>query len=993
MSGQRESGSAEGPIRATGSDVEALQQRRLWAAVEHLASIAFEGSSEDFLHVCVEKLADAYGAAYAMVGVFADRERTRIRSRAYWTPQGAAGPIEYSLVGTPCADVLSRRIEVVERDLGAHYPEDRDAAALGLESYIGAPLVASSGEAIGVVVVAHTAPMRVTELARSVLGLYASRLAAELERETASATLRAREAHYRRLAERSRDLIIVHNLEGTMLFVNPATERFLGRNASSLVGLNVREVISPQCVADLERRAARRIGGERSDMRYEIDLVRRDGELTRVEVISTVLSERGTELDDRILLVARDVSERRHTLDALRASRQKYKDLVHALPEIVFEVDTAGRLTFVNRTGLRAFGIDPEDLARGLTVVDTVIPQDAERVRAEFERVMQGEELGWQNYTARRKNGATFPMSVHAQPIGLGAHGSEVRGARGIAVDNTQREAAEAELRLSASVFENSIEGILITDPQGTILRANRAATTITGYPREELLGQTPRLFRSDRHDERFYSAMWSIILETGSWHGEIWNTRKSGEVYPQWLSISTVRGPDGEPTHYIAVFSDISSQKRFEERIHRLAHYDPLTDLPNRRLFQDRLEHALAQARRDNGQVALLYLDVDRFKSVNDSLGHAVGDQLLQQVSDRLRRAVRESDTVARLGGDEFTVILRGFDNPAAAVAGAVRVAQQVIHSVRVPMILEGHDVAVTVSIGIALYPQDASSAHDLVMNADTAMYHAKGAGRNDYRFYAQEMNASAKARLIMEGHLRRAAERGEFELYYQPRVDVRSNHVLGYEALLRWSHDSRTLAPGHFMGLLEESGLIIEVGEWVVTEACRQLRHWHAQGRDGLRMAINLSPKQFFQEDLAGRLRDIIEASGVPPATLEFEITESSLLGDETGVMAVLAELKRIGVSIAIDDFGTGYSSLSYLKRLPIDTLKVDRSFVGGIPDDADDTAITSAIVALGHSLKLRVVAEGVETEAQLAVLRELGCDEYQGYLFERPLPAGSV
>jgi len=885
--------------------------------------------------------------------------------------------------------VLDGEVELVPDRLTDRYPDDAMACEMGLVSYLGAPLPGTKGEPIGILAVTHERPLDLPYWTRPVMGSYAARLAAELQRADAFEALRERERRYRQLAEMSRDLIVTHDMEGRITYANPAVLQALGVSEQELVGRNVLDFATEESRALQREQHVQRLEGHHGPLRYEADFVRPDdGEIVRLEIVSTVLVEQNEPTG--VLAIGRDVTERRHTLRALRASRKKYKELVHALPDIVFEIDLDGRLTFANRTGLERFGWTADDVASGIDAVAALAADDIERARENLARIMQGETLGWLDYEAETTSGERFPISVHAQPI---MAGDRVIGARGIAVDNTHRAEAEAELALAASVFENSSEGIIITDQDGTILRANRAATHITGYQRDELLGQNASILQSGRHDSAFFETMWSVLWETGSWHGELYNRRKNGETYPQWTSISAVRSENDDQTHFISVFNDVSAQKRFEERIHRLSHFDGLTDLPNRRLFQERLEHAVGRAQRRDGHVALIYLDIDRFKSINDSLGHTTGDRLLVEVADRLRQAVRETDTVARLGGDEFTIILSGFDSHSDAVNGAVRVARDVAVAVRAPMVLEKHEVAFTASIGIAFYPNDADTAHDLVMNADTAMYHAKESGRNDYRFYAQRMNARAKARLIMENRLRRAVGRGEFVLHYQPQVDVTTNRVCGYEALLRWQPDDRLVSPDEFMDLLEESGLIIDVGEWVLRSACEQLRNWAHQGRSHLRMAVNLSAKQFFQSNLPERVAGIIEEHGLDPSRIELEITESSLLGDEGNVMSALHDLKAIGVSISIDDFGTGYSSLSYLKRFPIDTVKVDRTFVEGIPHDSDDTAITGAILALASSLNLRVVAEGVETRAQLDFLKERGCHEYQGYLFERPLSAPEI
>jgi diguanylate cyclase (GGDEF)-like protein/PAS domain S-box-containing protein len=570
------------------------------------------------------------------------------------------------------------------------------------------------------------------------------------------------------------------------------------------------------------------------------------------------------------------------------------------------------------------------------------------------------------------------------------AEAGALRAAAGILGAAIGRAAAEEEVRFAASVYENSIEGIVITDAEGKILRVNPAFTRVTGYQSHEVIGKTPKLLNSGRHDQAFYQDMWSSLTETGSWRGEIWNRRRNGELYPQWLGISAVRDADGRVNHYIGVFNDITDKKLSEKRIQRLAYYDPLTELPNRRLFQDRLQQALMNSQRTDSEVALLYLDLDRFKLVNDSFGHTTGDELLKEAARRLRSCVRASDTVARLGGDEFTIILAGLSADRHVPEQVAVLAQNIIDTLSEPYQFDGQDVTVSASVGIAVHPQDGDDGETLTLNADTAMYHAKAAGRKNHQFYTQEMNARARERLQIENQLRRALDKGELEIHYQPQVDLASGRVAGLEALLRWRPDGRQLiSPVEFIPLAEETGLIVPIGAWVCKQACRQLAAWSADGLGQFRVAVNISPEQFRQPGLADMVHDALVDSGIPPGRLELEITESSLMGDERHIMETLGVLKELGVTVALDDFGTGYSSLSYLKRFSLDALKIDRSFVHGIPSDAETTSITEAIIVMARKLNLRVVSEGVENAEQLSFLRQHDCDEVQGFLLGRPMP----
>ena len=553
----------------------------------------------------------------------------------------------------------------------------------------------------------------------------------------------------------------------------------------------------------------------------------------------------------------------------------------------------------------------------------------------------------------------------------------------------TERERFVDELELSAQVFDNGLDGIFITDRDGTILRVNPMFSEITGFPPEEAVGATPRLFKSDQHDRDFYAKMWRTLLDEGRWEGELWNRRRDGQGFAMWENISSVRDRNGEVQYFISMFRDITEKKASEQRIYNLAHYDMLTGLPNRLLFSDRLNHAVSRAQRDDGRLALLFLDLDFFKHVNDSLGHAAGDQLLREVAGRLGHCLREGDTVARLGGDEFIFLLEGLPTPSAAE----HVARKILDALANPMELCGHDTYVGGSIGISIYPRDGGDGETLVKNADAAMYRAKEAGRNRFHFYDAEMSASAERRLSLESALRRGLERDELTVYYQPKMNTDDGRLAGMEALVRWERpDHGLVSPDQFIPLAEETGLIVPLGQRVLELACRQAAAWRLQGHD-LVMAVNLSGVQLRGPEIVDTVRQVLDDTGLPPERLELEVTEGFMLTGYDQGLAILDGLKALGVGLSIDDFGTGYSSLSYLKRLPIDRLKIDRSFVADLPDDAEDRAISSTIIAMARALNLQVTAEGVETDAQRRLLSDLGCDELQGYLIARPMPAEEV
>ncbi len=686
----------------------------------------------------------------------------------------------------------------------------------------------------------------------------------------------------------------------------------------------------------------------------------------------------------------RDVTERRRNEAALREGSARNQAVLDNILDGIVTIDSSGMINGFNRAAESIFGYSAAELM-GHSVT-RLMPEPYSSQHDMFVRrylmartierpLSQTREL-----QGLRKNGEVFPLEIslseatqHAQPLFIA-----------VLRDLSERRRVEENTLLAAKVFDNSVEGILVTDAGGRIMRVNHAFTTITGFGEDEIVGKTPAVLKSGRHDELFYQEMWDRLRAEGKWQGEIWNRRKNGEIYPEWLSINLLRDTNGQTTHFVAIFSDISEKKEAEQRIYHLAYYDGLTELPNRTMFHGRLQQALAEAKRSRRMVGLLYIDLDRFKNINDTLGHFIGDELLKMSAQRLRNVVRDSDTVARLGGDEFVIMLTDISHE----ADVVHLAQKALTAMAVPFELDGHEVFVTTSIGISLYPHDAESIEDLLKFADTAMYHAKELGRNNYQFYRTEMNASAFERLVMENSLRRALEREEFVLHFQPQNELDSGRIIGVEALLRWRHpDLGTVMPAQFIPVLEETGMVVPVGEWVLRTACRQIAAWKGAGYDRLRVAVNLSPRQFAQSDLLETIEGVLQETGADPQWLEVEITEGSLMGDAETSVAVLRKLKEKGVRISVDDFGTGYSSLSYLKRFPIDTLKIDQSFVRDVNTNGDDAAIAGAIIAMGHSLNLQVLAEGVETCDQLEFLRAHECDQVQGYLFSRPLPAAEV
>ncbi len=561
---------------------------------------------------------------------------------------------------------------------------------------------------------------------------------------------------------------------------------------------------------------------------------------------------------------------------------------------------------------------------------------------------------------------------------------------RNLTQEISQRKNVEEQLRLSAAVFANNSEAIVITDANNNILRVNDAFTRISGYSEDEVIGKNPRILASGRMDSGFYRSMWTELLKNDGWSGEIWNKRKNGEVYPEWLILSLVRDESGKVVNYIAIYSDITERKLEEERFQFLASHDVLTRLPNRFLLNDRITQALAFAERNKTKVGILFIDLDHFKNINDSLGHDVGDELLKQVAERMGRCLVHTDTIARLGGDEFVAVLPdiGSENE-AAFAG-----EKILEALSDRFTVRDHQLSITASIGFSMYPEDGSVTVELLRKADMAMYRAKAAGRNTLQFYRPEMTIHITERLQMEMQLRHAIENKQLFLVYQPKVSMESGLMVGMESLLRWRHPEMGLVPpARFIPIAEESGLIQDLGNWVLREACTQGRRWQSQGYDVVPIAVNVSGAQFKRGRCVERLRAILNETGFAPNLIEVEITESVLMELGESGQRVMGDLRALGVRLALDDFGTGYSSLARLKSFPIDSLKIDQSFIRDISTDPDDAAIVRAVLSMSHEMNMRVIAEGVETPEQLDFLKQVHCEEYQGYLFSRPLSPDEI
>ena len=631
-----------------------------------------------------------------------------------------------------------------------------------------------------------------------------------------------------------------------------------------------------------------------------------------------------------------------------------------------------------------------------LVILDWILPgMDGLEVCRKIRNSLQGINSLVLMITARTNSGdleqvmAAGADDYLAKPVDLDLLNIRLQIAEHRAIGLMRQREAESELRIAAAAF-NSQESLVITDANSVILRVNKAFTDETGYTPEEAIGQTPHLFQSGHHNNDFYRAMWETLHRTGKWQGEIWDRRKNGEVYPKWLTITAVKNERGVVTHYIGSHTDISERKAAEEKTRYLVYHDPLTGLSNRLAMHERLTYALSLIGHNKKQLALMLIDLDNFKTINDTLGHLTGDQLLVQVARRLSATVRQEDLVARLGGDEFVILLPDISSS----TDAAHVADKVLSSVAEPYSINGQQLRTSTSIGICLYPNDATEAQELVKKADVAMYHAKAQGRNNYQFFTEKMQQAAMWRIGIENDLRVALEQQQFMLYYQPQLDLLTGKLVGVEALVRWQHPTRGLvSPMEFISIAEETGLILPLGDWVLQEACRQLAEWRAGGIKHIKMSVNLAARQFSDRNLPGRIQEIMTKYGLPADSINLEVTESMTMGSPADAIEMMKVLTGHGQSMSIDDFGTGYSSLAYLKLFPASALKIDRTFVKDIETDQNDASICDITVLLAHKLGMKVVAEGVETEAQLKYLLSIGCEKIQGYLISKPLPADQI
>lgn len=778
------------------------------------------------------------------------------------------------------------------------------------------------------------------------------------------------------LFEAMTDGVLVIDQQGVILDCNPAFHQRLGYSREDLVGTPVAELDPPE----FSRMVPERIKTimREGQATFETAHYHKDGTVMPVE-----LCARFVEINGEIVLfsIVRDITERRRLEESLREGFEMYQTAINTSALGFWVTDTQGRFLEVNDAYAQLSGYSREELLC-MSIPDIEAREEPQETAAHIAEIMQS---GYARFrTAHRKKDG------HVWPAGIVTSFSHIQGGRFFVFieDLSEKVTQEGRLELASLVFENMDQAVVITDADNRIVSINPATVLITGYTLEELRGRNPNIFASGRHDDSFYKELWSTLNNTGHWEGEIWDRRKDGVAYAKWLSINAIRDQHGEVYQYVSVFSDITERKKTEELIWKQANFDALTGLPNRHLMHEHLEQEIRKAQRTGRQLAVLFIDLDRFKEVNDTFGHSKGDALLVMAARRITAHVRETDTVARLGGDEFTVILPDFDGR----SHLERITQNLVEELSEPYDLgEGELGYVSASIGITLYPDDSRDLQGLLKHADQAMYVAKADGRNRFGYFTPSMQDEAREKQALTGDLRQALAFQQMEVYYQPIVNLGTGEIVKAEALLRWNHPVRGMIPPlTFIPIAEDSGLIHEIGAWVFQQAIDFIEHLHQHLGLTIQISVNKSPLQF--EKLAGnRWTERLRELGLPGNSITVEITESSLLSKSPRVKQRLIDYRNTGVEVSIDDFGTGFSALSYLHQFDVDYLKIDRSFVSDLDENMAHTALTEAIIVMAHKLGIRTVAEGVETELQRDLLKKFGCDYAQGYLYSRPIPAG--
>jgi diguanylate cyclase (GGDEF)-like protein/PAS domain S-box-containing protein len=865
------------------------------------------------------------------------------------------------------------------------------AGAPHIRFYAGQPLKANNGSRLGTLCILDIKPRQPSQADLDVLRDLAALVESELNLldtvETQDSLLRDSEAVLSATINAALDAVVHMDSAGIITRWNNQAEKIFGWPQVEAVGRMLHETIIPPQYREAHIRGMEHFlaSGEGSllNKRIEMTALHRNGHEFPIELSITPLKMAG---QYEFSAFIRDITERKQIEAALRASELRLREITELMPVTLFVKDAASRFIMLNKAGESQFGVTLDEL-RGTDgsqffpaeQMTHFLATDA-KVFATG-RVVDIEEIVWNVEQKQNRQIRTLKKPLYDEtgaPLYLIC----------MTIDITEHKQLLDSLRLSSLVLENSSEGMLVTDENNLIIAVNPAFSSITGYSFDEVQGKNPKILSSGRQDKAFYQAMWQELNTTGHWQGEIWDKRKNGEIYAKFLTINTIRNEAGSVYRYVALFTDITEKKQSDELIWRQANFDMLTELPNRQMFSDRLKQEIMKSERAHLPLALLLIDLDEFKEVNDTLGHAMGDILLQEAALRIADCVRATDTVARLGGDEFTVVL----SQLADNTRAEDIAQKILAKLAEPYHLGSKVTYISASIGITLYPNDATDIESLIKNADQAMYLSKSQGRNRFSYFTPALQEMAQKRLGLTNDLRGALAANQFQVYYQPIVELATGNIHKAEALIRWHHPERGMvSPAEFIPLAEETGLIVEIGFWVFKEAVHQVSHWKKLFNEAFQISVNRSPVQF-QNHLGLNYLPIItylDELQLSGRSIVFEITEGLLLDAHSGVTDTLIKFRDEGIQVALDDFGTGYSALSYLKKFDIDYLKIDKSFVDHMATDASDLALCEAIIVMAHKLGLKVIAEGVETEAQRRLLADSGCDYAQGYLFSKPVP----
>ena len=805
-----------------------------------------------------------------------------------------------------------------------------------------------------------------------------------LDQRQAEIALRQSEEQFRSAFENAAIGMAIVSTEGRWIRVNQALCEMLGYGEDELSRLTFQDVTFPE---DLETDMSFMKAFLQDSLKtcqFEKRYIHKHGHKVHVDLAVSVLrDDHGIPL--HFICQIQDVTESKQAQESLAVREREFRLLAESMPQIVWITSADGLNTYFNHQWVDYTGLSLED-SYGHGWNKPFHPQDRDRAWKAWKNAVAHNGTYSLECRLRRADGQYRWWLIRGIPV-MNDDGN-IEKWFGTCTDIHDLKQAEESLQLSALVYQSSSEAMVVTDAIGTILTVNPAFTEFTGYRMEEVIGQPVKILQSGHHDKSFYRAMWDSLNVQGRWQGEIWDRRKNGEIYPARISINTVAGDESSGIRRVALFSDISEMKRSQDTIWRQANYDALTGLPNRRMFVERLEYEIKKAHRAKLRLALIFIDLDLFKEVNDTLGHLMGDHLLEEVATRLQSCVREADTVGRLGGDEFTVILGELEN----LDGINRIAGSILEKLAAPYQLNEHVAYVSASMGITVYPDDATECQSLLKNADQAMYESKRLGRNRFNYFKPSMQDASQKKMELTGDLRKALAENQFKVFYQPIINLRTGKVYKAEALLRWKHpDYGLVSPADFIPIAEETGLIIPIGEWVFHEVARQLAAWRQSHHPTIQISVNKSPIQF-RENRSTHLTWIehLGKLGLPGDSIVVEITEGMLMDIDEWTNTKLLGFRDAGMQVALDDFGTGYSSLSYLKKLDIDYLKIDQSFVRGLQRDSSDLALCEAIIVMAHKLGIKVIAEGIETVEQRDLLTAANCDYAQGYLFSRPVPA---